>query len=114
MLLQATEFAWKDINIPPESTSRRVASLRLDDARKLLERREELSRAGSCGVAASFSISLTGALVRSNKASRVHTLLPQLTGALLRSYIHGMARERLSLVTSTKAFGQLLRLTLTL
>merc|ERR1711924_153620 len=44
----------------------------------------------------SFSISLTGALVRSNKASRVHTLLPQLTGLFSGSYIHGMARERFS------------------
>ena len=78
------EFAWKDINIPPESTSRRVASLRLDDARKLLERREELSRAGSCGVAAQL-LDLTHWCVSALEqgVTRAHLIAPT-DGALLR------------------------------
>ena len=80
------EFAWKDINIPPESTSRRVASLRLDDARKLLERREELSRAGSCGVAAQL-LDLTHWCVSALEqgVTRAHLIAPT-DGALLREH----------------------------
>ena len=78
------EFAWKDINIPPESTSRRVASLRLDDARKLLERREELSRAGPCGVAAQL-LDLPHWCVSALEqgVTRAHLIAPT-DGALLR------------------------------
>mmetsp|Transcript_33021 Transcript_33021/g.99546 ORF Transcript_33021/g.99546 Transcript_33021/m.99546 type:complete len:377 (+) Transcript_33021:504-1634(+) len=76
------EFAWKDVDGSSAATNRRVASLRLDDARKLLERREELFE--SSGAAAQL-LDLTQWCVAALEqgVTRAHLIAPT-DGALLR------------------------------
>lgn len=78
------EFAWKDVDVSSASSSRRVASLRLDDARKLLERREELFQGEPSDVAAQL-LDLTHWCVTALEqgVTRAHLIAPT-DGALLR------------------------------
>jgi len=78
------EFAWKDVDASYATVSRRVASLRLDDARKLLERRDEFVQAESSSVATQL-LDLTHWCVTALEqgVTRAHLIAPT-DGALLR------------------------------
>mmetsp|Transcript_33818 Transcript_33818/g.104719 ORF Transcript_33818/g.104719 Transcript_33818/m.104719 type:complete len:565 (-) Transcript_33818:103-1797(-) len=78
------ELAWRDANDTVTPLGRRVASLRLDDARKLLDRREELDSEDPSGITAQI-LDLTNWCVTALEqgVTRAHLIAPT-DGALLR------------------------------
>mmetsp|Transcript_7625 Transcript_7625/g.24104 ORF Transcript_7625/g.24104 Transcript_7625/m.24104 type:complete len:331 (+) Transcript_7625:972-1964(+) len=75
------ELAWKDTDATLISSGRRVASLRLDDARKLLERRQELDDDGPAAQILDLADFSVTALEQG--VTRAHLVAP-IEGALLR------------------------------
>lgn len=78
------ELAWRDVNSTSIPFVRRVASLRLDDARTLLDRRDELDRRDSSSITAQI-LDLTNWCVSALEqgVTRAHLIAPT-DGALLR------------------------------
>jgi len=78
------ELVWKDANCSSVTSGRRVASLRLDDARKLLERRDEFNHGKRASVATQI-LDLTNWCVTALEqgVTRAHLIAPT-DGALLR------------------------------